>query len=255
MDSGSARLQTELQESWKVMAQGGFVKEAVELKVAGGSPMPAYVARPAGEGPHPGLMVFQEAFGVNSHIRNVAERFAEQGYVAIAPELFHRTAPRGFEGDYKDFPSVMPHVQALTNEFAEADVRATYEWLSSYPQINTSQISCVGFCMGGRVSFLANSVVPVRKTVSFYGGGIATGLLDRAAKLHGAALLIWGGLDKHITPEHRKAVTDALSAQHKTYVNVEFSNADHAFFCDERASYEPHAARQAWALTLEFLQA
>jgi carboxymethylenebutenolidase len=199
-------------------------------------------------------MVFQEAFGVNSHIRNVAERFAEQGYVAIAPELFHRTAPRGFEGDYKDFPSVKPHFQAMTNEAAEADVRATFDWLRSNQQVNANQISCVGFCMGGRVSFLANSVVPVRKAVSFYGGGIAPGLLDRAAKLHGPALLIWGGLDKHITPEHRKAVTDALSAQRKTYVNVEFSNADHAFFCDDRAAYEPHAARQAWALTLEFLQ-
>jgi carboxymethylenebutenolidase len=236
------------------MAQGGVVKETVELKVANASPMFAYLARPAGDGPHPGLMVFQEAFGVNSHIRSVTERFAEQGYVAIAPELFHRTAPPGFEGDYKDFPSVMPHYQAVTNEAAEADVRAAYDWLRSYPQLNASQISCVGFCMGGRVSFLANSVVPVRKAVSFYGGGIAPGLLDRAAKLHGPALLFWGGLDKHITPEHRKAVTDALSAQHKTYVNVEFSNADHAFFCDDRSAYEPHAARQAWALTLEFLQ-
>jgi carboxymethylenebutenolidase len=236
------------------MAQGGVVKETVELKVANASPMFAYVARPARGGPHSGLMVFQEAFGVNSHIRNVAERFAEQGYVAIAPELFHRTAPRGFEGDYKDFPSVKPHFQAMTNEAAEADVRATFDWLRSNQQVNANQISCVGFCMGGRVSFLANSVVPVRKAVSFYGGGIAPGLLDRAAKLHGPALLIWGGLDKHITPEHRKAVTDALSAQRKTYVNVEFSNADHAFFCDDRAAYEPHAARQAWALTLEFLQ-
>jgi carboxymethylenebutenolidase len=236
------------------MAQGGVVKETVELKVANASPMFAYVARPARGGPHPGLMVFQEAFGVNSHIRNVAERFAEQGYVAIAPELFHRTAPRGFEGDYKDFPSVKPHFQAMTNEAAEADVRATFDWLRSNQQVNANQISCVGFCMGGRVSFLANSVVPVRKAVSFYGGGIAPGLLDRAAKLHGPALLIWGGLDKHITPKHRKAVTDALSAQRKTYVNVEFSNADHAFFCDDRAAYEPHAARQAWALTLEFLQ-
>jgi carboxymethylenebutenolidase len=61
-------------------------------------------------------------------------------------------------------------------------------------------------------------------------------------------------LDKHITAEHRKAVTDALSDQRKTYVNVEFSNADHAFFCDERSAYEPNAARQSWALTLEFLR-
>jgi carboxymethylenebutenolidase len=79
-------------------------------------------------------------------------------------------------------------------------------------------------------------------------------LLDRASKLHGPALLIWGGLDKHITAEHRRAVTEALDAQRKIYVSVVFSNADHALFCDERAAHEPNAARQAWALTLEFLR-
>ena len=108
--------------------------------------------------------------------------------------------------------------------------------------------------MGGRVSFLANSMVPLRAAVSFYGGGIAPGLLDRASKVQAPSLLIWGGLDKHITPAHRKAVTDALSGQQKIYVNVEFSHGDHGFFCDERASYEPRSARQAWALTLEFLR-
>ncbi len=236
------------------MSVAGITKEKVELKVAQSPLMLAYISRPADAGPHPGLMVFQEAFGVNSHIRNVADRFAAEGYVAIAPELFHRTAPAGFEGDYKDFPSVMPHARAVTNEAAEADVLATYEWLHSNSQVKPDAISCVGFCMGGRVSFLANSVVPVRNAVSFYGGGIAPGLLDRAAKLHGPVLLIWGGLDKHITPEHRKAVTDALTAEHKVYVNAEFSNADHGFFCNERSAYEPNAACQAWALTLEFLR-
>jgi len=94
----------------------------------------------------------------------------------------------------------------------------------------------------------------VRKAVSFYGGGIAPGLLDRVVKLHAPSLLIWGGLDKHIAAEHREAVTRALDAQRKIYVNAVFSNADHAFFCDERAAYQPIAARQAWALTLEFLR-
>jgi carboxymethylenebutenolidase len=108
--------------------------------------------------------------------------------------------------------------------------------------------------MGGRVSFIANSVVALRAAVSFYGGGIAPGLLDRAAKLTAPSLFIWGGLDKHITPEHRRAVTEALSAHKKIYVNAEFSRADHGFFCDERTAYEPHSARQAWALTLEFLR-
>ena len=124
----------------------------------------------------------------------------------------------------------MPHYQAVTIEAAEADIRATYDWMRSSSHVNAHNISCVGFCMGGRVSFLANSVVPMRAAVSFYGGGIAQGLLDRAAKMHGPTLLIWGGLDKHILPEHRKAVTDALSAAHKSYVNVEFSNADTHFF-------------------------
>jgi len=236
------------------MAPTAIIKERIELKVAASGLMSAYVARPEGGEPRPGLMIFQEAYGVNSHIRNVTERFAAQGYVAIAPELFHRTAPAGFEGKYGDFPSVRPHYEALTREAIEADVRAAFEWMHSNEQVKADAISCVGFCMGGRVSFLTNSLFPVRAAVSFYGGGIAPGLLDRAGKQHAPLLLIWGGLDKHITPNHRKAVAEALSTAGKNYVNVEFSKADHGFFCDERESYEPKAARQAWALTLEFLR-
>jgi carboxymethylenebutenolidase len=235
------------------MSGTAIVKEKVELAVADGTRMSAYVARPEQGGPHPGLLVFQEAFGVNHHIRNVTERFAAEGYVAMAPELFHRTAP-GFEGSYTDFAAVMPHYQAVTTETAELDIRAAYAWLSSNAQVEGNEISSVGFCLGGRVSFIANSVVALRAAVSFYGGGIAPGLLDRAARLRAPSLFIWGGSDKHITPEHRKAVTEALTAQQKSYVNAEFSRADHGFFCDERAAYEPHSARQAWALTLEFLR-
>ncbi len=231
-----------------------IVKEKVELAVADGTRMMAYVAAPEQAGPHPGLLVFQEAFGVNHHIRDVTERFAAQGYVAIAPELFHRTAPPGFEVSYTDFPSVMPHMQAVTTETAEADIQAAYEWLRSSSKVKGSEISSIGFCMGGRVSFIANTIVPLRAAVSFYGGGIAQGLLDRVQKLQAPSLFAWGGLDKHITPENRRAVTEALSEHKKIYVNAEFSRADHGFFCDERAAYEPHSARQAWALTLEFLR-
>lgn len=234
------------------MSESEIVKEKVELPVADGSRMAAYIARPKAGGTHPGLLVFQEAFGVNHHIRNVTERFAAEGYVAIAPELFHRTAPPGFEGSYTDFPAVMPHVQAVTTETAEADVRSAYDWLRSSAKAN--EISSVGFCMGGRVSFTANTIVALRAAVSFYGGGIAPGLLGRAAKLQAPSLFIWGGMDKHIPPEQRRAVTDTLSAEKKLYVNAEFSRADHGFFCDERAAYEPHSAKQAWALTLEFLR-
>lgn len=236
------------------MDRAEIITEKVELGVSDGARMNAYVARPKQPGQYPGLLLFQEAFGVNHHIRAVSERFAAEGYVAIAPELFHRTAPPGFEAGYTDFPAVMPHMQAVTAETAEKDVRAAYDWLKSNAKVKAGEISSVGFCMGGRVSFIANSVVPLRAAVSFYGGGIAPALLDRAAKLQAPILLIWGGRDKHIPAEQRKAVTDALSAAQKIYVNAEFSRADHGFFCDERASYEPHSARQAWALTLEFLR-
>ncbi len=222
--------------------------------------MRCYVARPAQEGHHPGLIVNQEAFGVNAHIRDVTERFARQGYVAIAPEFFHRTAPPGFEGRYDDFPSIMPHMTAMTNEGTESDVIAAHDWLRSNGVPSPAPIAAVGFCMGGRVSFLAATLLPLACAISFYGGGIAPsprgpGLLDRVARVHSPLLLFWGGRDKHLGPEQVRAVTDALRAAEKNFVNVEFSDADHAFFCDARSSYHAIAAAEAWALSLAFLHA
>lgn len=230
-----------------------ITRDTLALPVGDGTTMAAYAARPDDTNPHPGIIVLQEAFGVNSHIRKVTDRLAGQGYVAIAPELYHRTAP-GFEGNYQDFTSALPHARAVTLTTAEADLRAAFAWLRARPEVKNDEIFSAGFCMGGKISFLANSLLPLRAAVSFYGGGIAPELLDQAATLHGPMLLIWGGLDKHIKPEHRLAVTDALQAQGKIFVNVEFSNADHGFFCDERAAYQPQAARQAWSLVLEFLR-
>jgi carboxymethylenebutenolidase len=227
--------------------------EKLTLQVEDGTQMAAYVAHPKQSGKLPGIIVLQEAFGVNSHIRDVANRLAADGYVALAPELFHRTAP-GFEGDYGNFPAVAPHMKAVTPQTAEADLRAACAWLQASSLVESAKIYSVGFCMGGRVSFLANIALPLRAAASFYGGGITPGLLDRAQNLHGPMLLVWGGLDKHIGPEQRGAVVEALSKSKKTYVNVEFSDADHGFFCDERAAWQPRAARQSWALLLEFFR-
>ncbi len=230
-----------------------MITERVMLTVSDKSQMTAYAARPDDQEVHPGVIVLQEAFGVNSHIRKVTERFAEQGYVAIAPELFHRTAP-GFEGSYTDFPSVMPHMKAMTVPGAEADLRASFDWLRAHKFVRRESICSVGFCMGGRISFLANSILSLHAAASFYGGGIAPELVSRAGALHGPMLLIWGLLDKHIGAEQRKAVTGALDSAQKPYANLEFSDAGHGFFCDERASYQAQAARQSWALLLEFLK-
>jgi carboxymethylenebutenolidase len=230
-----------------------FLRRKVDLKVADGSSMSAYVAQTADSSNRPGILVLQEAFGLNSHIRDIADRFARHGFVAIAPELFHRTAP-GLEADYTNLPAVMPHVQAVTLPGAEADLRAAFDWLSAQPGVRKDEISCIGFCLGGRMSYLANSILPLRAAVSFYGSRIVPDLLDRASAMRAPILLCWGGQDHHIPAEHRNAVTAALLAAGKSYVNVEFSGADHGFFCDQRAAYHPQAARQAWSLTLEFLR-
>lgn len=233
--------------------------EYMTLRVADGTTMRAFLAWPESHASLPGMLVFQEAFGVNAHIRDVTQRIAQQGFLAIAPELFHRTAPPEFEGPCDNFPSVMPHMAALTDDGLIADIRAAYEALRNHDGIDRERVASIGFCMGGRVSFLADSILPLHAAISFYGGGIAPGprgpgLLGRVKDLHAPILMFWGGLDKHIGPEQHRAVADALRAAGKNFVNVEFSAADHAFFCDARPSYNAAAAEQAWALSMAFLK-
>ncbi len=228
--------------------------ERVSLEVSDGSVMNAYVSRPSAVISGPGILVFQEAFGVNAHIRDVADRFGNLGFTAIAPELFHRTAPSGFEGSYTDFAGVREHIGALKREGIVADVEAAHRWLRQEPRVEPTRIAAVGFCMGGRVAFIANTCVSLTAAISFYGGGIAPDLLPLAGGQRAPLLMFWGGLDAHIPPEQRRSVADALSAAGKTHEQVEFSHADHGFFCDQRQSYNEAAARQAWALTEEFLR-
>jgi carboxymethylenebutenolidase len=229
----------------------------VTLQVSDGTTARAFVARPANapKAPKaPGLILFQEAFGVNGHIREVATRFAAEGYVVIAPEMFHRTADPGFEAAYTDFESVRPHLGALTADGMIADARAAYDFLAADAGVDSSRMAAIGYCMGGRCAWLANSALPLRASISYYGGGIAPALLDRAATLNAPQLLFWGGKDTHITPEHRASIVNAMKEAGKRYINVEMSEADHGFFCDQRPSYHADSAAESWALTLEFMR-
>jgi carboxymethylenebutenolidase len=219
-----------------------------ELAVSDGSNMAAYTAQPeAGAGR--GVIVLQEAFGVNAHIQDVARRFAELGYWAIAPDLFHRTAAR-FEGDYSDFRKSLPHTQAVTLEGLAADLHAAHDWLSGH---GIAEVAAVGFCMGGRVAVRAAQVLPLRAAASFYGGNLAS-LGDTVAEIGAPLLLVWGDRDTHIPPEQRAAFVQRLRENGKSFVECTFSRGGHGFFCDQRESYEPESAREAWALLTAFLQ-
>ena len=228
--------------------------EFVNLSVSDGTEMRAYVARPDAK-PRAGLIVFQEIFGINSHIRDVTERFSREGYLAVAPELFHRTGA-GFESGYTDMGPGFGHMQQMSDTGLEADIRAAHKWLENAGE---TKICTTGYCMGGRCSTLAATIVPLACAASYYGGGIAPsqfnpGLLDRLKDLQAPMLFFWGGLDSHIPQESVQKVTAAARAAKKNFTNVEFSFADHGFFCDQRASYNPEAAALAWPLTLTFFE-
>lgn len=222
------------------------MKNDTTITVADGTTMRAYAAR---GGTERGIIVLQEAFGVNDYMRRVADRFAAMGYLAVAPELFHRTNP-GFDADYVKKEGVSEAMGALSVDGQIADMRAAYDWLRA-ESVPEGQIAAIGFCMGGRAAYLANTALPLAASASFYGGGISA-LLDRANSMHGAQLLIWGGEDAHIPPEQTRAVADALREAKKSFVEATFSSAGHGFACDARASYHAPSARQAWALTDAF---
>jgi carboxymethylenebutenolidase len=224
------------------------------LPVADGTSMHAYVAQPQNPASAPGIILFQEAFGVNGHIRNVADRLAAAGYVVVAPELFHRTAAPGLEIPYAEFAThAMPHYGAITPEGLAQDAQAAYDWLLAQPNVQHDKIGAIGFCLGGQVAFVANAALPLQAAVSYYGGGLHT-RTALAKDLHAPHLFFWGGLDAHISKENIQTIIDAVDATGKPYINTVISYADHGFNCDERPSYSPEAAAEAWAFTLAFFK-
>jgi len=224
--------------------------EWVHVPTSDGSELGLYVARPASASEiKAGIIVLQEIWGVNGHIRDVTDRFARLGYLAVAPDVFHRSAVR-FEAPYTDMAG-MEHAQKITPAGANADLAAAHAFVARELG-EGGRIASVGFCMGGRLSFAANGTLPLSAAVCFYGGGIASHL-DLAATQHGPVLLFWGGKDTHITRENRRATADALEAAGKRFTEVNVGHAQHGFFCDQRASYDAEAAKEAWGLVTAFL--
>jgi carboxymethylenebutenolidase len=238
------------------VAQGEMVKRESwqTVKTSDGSEMKIFVARPEGVTTKvPGVLVLQEIFGVNSYIRGVAQRIANLGYVAMAPDLFHRTTPR-FESGYTDMNPGIAEMKKMTDATLEIDLKATYDALTHDSQVDASHIGSVGYCMGGRSSFLANAVLPLQAAAVYYGGGIADTLIDRAKDQHAPLILFSGGKDTHIGREKQNAIAAALKAAGKQYADIEFSEAEHGFFCDQRSSYNPEAAKESWEIFAEFFK-
>lgn len=235
------------------MSERQIQSERVEIEV-GGARMGGYLARPAQGGPHPAVIVWMEIFGVNPHIRDVTERVAREGYVALAPDFFHRSMP-GIELDYDDagMAKGMEGLGKLDADEMIADASAALAWLRGRDD-TTGKVGVMGFCIGGHITYLTACESDVAAAASFYGGGIAApqgpggkaGTLSRTGKIRGRILCFFGGQDSMIPGDQVKAVRAALAESDVRHEVVVYDDADHGFFCDARATFNPAAAADAW---------
>lgn len=214
----------------------------------------AYMAQPAADGLYPPVIVVQEIFGVNAHIRDITERIAREGYIAIAPALYQRLAP-GFEAGYTldDIKLGRQYKDQTHADELLGDVQAAIDFLSQQPASKPGGVGCIGFCFGGHVAFLAATLPSVAATASFYGAGIPTWCpgggdpsLSRTGDINGTLYAFFGMEDLSIPPEHVEQLEAALTAHHVPHQIFRYPEADHGFFCDRRASYHEAAAADAW---------
>ena len=203
-----------------------------------------YLATPA-SGKGPGVIVIQEWWGLVPHVKNVADRFAAEGFSALAPDMYHGQTANEPDGAGKLF-------MALNIGQAEKDLQGATTYLKT--QSSTVKIGAVGFCMGGQLALFAATLDPsIGACVNFY--GIHPNVKPDYGKLSGPVLGLFAEKDQFVNPTVARAVDVAIkSAGKQSEIHI-YSNADHAFFNDERADvYNKAAADDAWKRTLTFFR-
>jgi carboxymethylenebutenolidase len=215
-----------------------------------------YLSLPQGPGPHPAVLVYQEAFGVNGYVQGEADRLAANGYVALAPDLFD-----GETFGYDEWQKLAPKFGSLTDAKLLEYVGASLAFLDAHESVRHDGYGAVGFCMGGRLTFLSALEHPAKfvAIASFYGGGIGPDepsfgrpiLIDRGGEIEASVLLFYGAADDSIKPKEHGRIAETLSAAKVEFGLFVYPGAGHGFASVDRApSYEPVAAEKAWAEAL-----
>jgi carboxymethylenebutenolidase len=219
------------------------------------APAPLTVRTPSGP-PLGGVVVIQEAFGVNEHIEDLCSRLADAGHLAVAPHLFHRTGDPVFGYDI-DFAQIGPHMMALTPEGLAADIDVALEHLAG-AGVGRSATGVVGFCMGGTVALWTATRHEIGAAVTFYGGGVAKGrfglpsLVELAPALRAPWLGLYGDRDTGIPVDEVEQLRAAAAASDQPNEIVRYADAEHGFNCDRRASYHEPSATDAWQRMLSW---
>jgi carboxymethylenebutenolidase len=233
------------------------------VKVSNGDlQIDAYLAEPTKQGRFPAVIVIQEIFGVNIHIREVAERLAKEGYVAIAPTLYQRTAP-GFEAGYtgEDIQRGRGYKEQTTAAEILSDIQGAIAYLKKLPNVQPDAIGSIGFCFGGHVVYLAATLPDIKATASFYGGGIPNSTpgggeptITRTPDIKGQIYAFFGKEDQGIPLEQTEQIEAELKKYQISHKVFRYDGAGHGFFCNHRASYNAEAAADAWTHVTELFQ-
>lgn len=231
----------------------------VELEGHNGDSVPAYVARPTTDGPHPGLLLVHGIHGYEEHLKDVARRFAVMGYATIVPALTSRNDKLCVEEE-EDIVDFRQWLASRSNVQANADLEAAKSFLRHSAFVGP-RIGLVGFCSGGRVGLVfASNTTGLEVFVNFYSNGLYQSTEvnpippgDMVKGLCCPMLGLFGAEDTNPSPEDVAKLSADLDQHGKKYEFVTYSNAGHAFFSDTRESYRPEVSYMAWGRCLEWL--
>jgi carboxymethylenebutenolidase len=229
-----------------------------------GAKMGGYLARPKASGTYPGVLILHEAFGLVEHERDVARRFANQGFIALAPDVYSRV---GAPKSASDMNEVRTKMFGLRDAQLVRDFEAAAAFLRAQPGCS-GKVGCVGFCVGGRWTLLfACSSDKINAAVDCWGGFVhratpeeistpqrPTPVIDLIPQLHCPLYVVCGEEDQNPSPEIAAEIRKRLEAAGKKFQLEIFKNAGHAFFADYRPSYREKPAFELWPKMVSFFK-
>ena len=224
----------------------------IDIKAHDGGTFGAYVSTPPKDtAGGPGIVLIQEIWGVNQHIRDVSDQYAMDGFTVFAPDVFWRQQPRvDLAYNEVDNPKAFALMGALDRPNAVKDLASTAAVLRAH-SASVGKIASVGFCMGGALSYLCAASGSVDAAVCYYGGGIHT-MLDRAQDIKVPVLMHFAEKDGHISMAAVESIQVAFKGRDEVRIDV-YPGVDHGFNCWGRAMYNQKAAALARGRSLEFL--
>lgn len=234
--------------------------EIVEIPV-GERSMGAYLARPDGPGPFPGVVFGIEGFGVTDHIKDVADRLAAEGYVVVVPDQYHRFSRFATAG-YTDYQAARDLMHQVSDPEVLEDLGAALDYVRSLPEVAGKSVGLVGFRIGGRWAYLTACERPdVKAVVSFYGNLTSadfTGTpgplpLDRTERLQAPFLLLAGDSGAPLTAEELATVEERLRGAGKSIETQTYPGVNRGFMSDPDPFYNKEAAEDAWSRLTAFL--